>query len=56
MESLESPGVSFSGDIMAITKHSAPGLAIGILRAALDIRVIRSCFGSGGGGFGRTGK
>ena len=35
-----------------ITKHSAPGLAMAILRAALDIRVIRSSLGSGGGGLG----
>src|SRR5258705_3408346 len=59
-ESSASPGAvpdeSLSGAIIAITKYSAPGLAMAILKAALDIRVIRSFFGSGVGGFGRTGR
>ena len=54
------PQESFLGAIIAITKHSAPGLAMAILRpgAALDIRAIRSGLGSGGGGlgFGREGR
>ena len=52
------PEKSFSGAIIAIMKHSAPGLAMAILRAALDIRAIRSGLVSGGGelGFGRTGR
>ena len=41
-----------------IMKHSAPGLAIAILRAALNIRAIRPNLGLGGGrlGFGRMGR
>ena len=52
------PEESFSVAIIVITKHSAPGLAIAILRAALDIKVIRSGLGSGGRGlgFGRMGR
>ena len=37
-------------EIIAITKHSALALAIAILKAALDIRAIRSDCGFGGVG------
>ena len=48
----------FSGAIIVITKHSASGLAVAILRATLDIRAIQSGLGSGGGGlgFGQIGR
>ena len=44
--------------IIAITKHSAPGLVMAILRAALDIRVIKSNSGLGdvGWAFSRIGR
>ena len=52
------PEESFSRAIITIMKHSAPSLAMAILRAALDIRAIWSGLGSGGGGlgFGRMGR
>ena len=46
------PEESFLGAIIAITKHSVPGLAMAILRAALNIRAIRAVLGSGGRGLG----
>ena len=53
-----SPDKLSSEEIIAIMKHSALGLAMAILKAAFDIRVIRSDSGLGGVGwvFGRINR